>query len=75
MTKKNATDSETKKREREIKREKGREGVGEQEGLVTARHFGTWQFPPRAHDKNVKFAKGQRGVEGGDGRLLWACHS
>lgn len=50
----------TRAREREIER-----GGGRQEGLVTARHFGTWQFPPRAHDKNVKFAKGQR--------RAWGC--
>lgn len=66
MTKKNATDSETKKRERggERERERGWQSGREKEGLVTARHFGTWQFPPRAHDKNVKFAK-REGGEGG----------
>lgn len=68
MTKKNATDSQS---------ETGSVGEWEsgQEGLVTARHFGTWQFPPRAYDKNVKFAERGRVTEGvaADGRR--ACHS
>lgn len=41
---------------------------------MTARHFGTWQFPPRAHDKNVKFAKGQRRAWGG-GRVIAKVNS
>lgn len=68
MTKKNATDRQS---------ETGSVGEWEsgQEGLVTARHFGTWQFPARAYDKNVKFAERGRVTEGvaADGRR--ACHS